>query len=103
MDNEEKIVECCEHGEQQATFVCQHIAQTIIDKKPRGFWSAENPENPRPDSWCSECEAKVQESNGEWNDESEAFASVKLMCGSCYDRAKEINFISHKHWWQIWK
>lgn len=103
MSGEDDFIECCEHGKQQATFVCQHIVQTLVDKKPRGFWSAEGSENSRPDSWCSECEAKVQETNGEWNDESETFADIKLMCGSCYDRAKEINFSQGKQWWKFWK
>ena len=92
MSNNEHVVECAEHGEQQATYVCQHIVQTLKDGKARGFWWADDPDNPRPDAWCSECEAKVQETNGEWNDESEAFAGVKLLCGACYDRAKQINF-----------
>ena len=91
MSEEEKYVECCEHGNQQATFVCQHIIATLEDGKPRGFWWAHDPENPRPDAWCSECESNVQKSNGEWNDENEAFAGIKLLCGACYDKAKEIN------------
>jgi hypothetical protein len=60
------------------------------------FWWADDPDNPRPDAWCSECEAKVQETNGEWCDESEAFAGVKLLCGACYDSAKEINLGPNK-------
>ncbi|MCG9748134.1 hypothetical protein [Shewanella sp. Isolate8] len=101
--DEEKYVECGTHGKQQATFVCQHIIQTLHDGKARGFWWANDPENPRPDAWCSECEVKVQETNGEWNDESEAFAGVKLLCGACYDRVKEINLGPNKQWWQFWK
>ena len=38
-----------------------------------------------------ECEAKVQETGGVWNDESETFAGVMLLCSSCYDLAKAIN------------
>lgn len=102
MNDEQKYVECSEHGKQQETFVCQHIIETLEDGKARGFWWANDPENPRPDAWCSECEKKVQASNGEWNDENEAFAGVKLLCGACYDRAKEINLSSSKKWWQFW-
>lgn len=86
-----KLIHCDEHGEQQATFVCQHILQTLKDGRPRGFWTSDNPENPRPDAWCAECETKVQETGGEWNDESEAFAGISLLCGACYDRAIAIN------------
>ena len=91
MSEEEYWVECSEHGKQQATYVCQHIVQGLKDNKPKGFWSSEeSPDNLRPDSWCSECEAMVSRI-GEWNDESEAFAGVTLLCGSCYDRAKSMN------------
>lgn len=100
MDEENKMVECNEHGVQQATFVCQHVIQSLRDNIPRGFWSAEeSPENPRPDSWCTECEELVN-SVGEWNDETEAFAGVTLLCGACYDRAKEMNAGQKKKWWQ---
>ena len=86
-----KLVECGEHGTQQATYVCQHVVQTLRDGKARGFWWAEDPDNPRPDAWCSECEARVQQSGGEWNTENEALARVTLLCGACYDQAKAIN------------
>ena len=88
---EQQIVECAEHGDQQATYVCQHIIQTLKDGIPRGFWTSDDQENPRPDAWCSDCEEVVQEKNGEWDDESEEFAGVTLLCGACYDRAIEIN------------
>lgn len=102
MSNDDKHVECCQHGQQQATYVCQHIIQTLRDGKPRGFFSSEeSPENPRPDSWCGECEDLVNRI-GEWNDESESFAGVSLLCGACYDRAKELNAKSEKKWWQLW-
>lgn len=101
MIDEERYVECCEHGKQPATFVCQHIVQSLRDGKSRGFWSSEeSPDNPRPDSWCSECEEVVNRV-GEWNDESEAFAGVKLLCGACYDRAKAMNSRENKKWWQV--
>lgn len=103
MSDEGHYVECCEHGKQQATYVCQHIVQSLRDGKPRGFWSSEESlENPRPDSWCSACEDVVNRA-GEWNDESEAFAGVKLLCGACYDRAKLMNPVNRKWWWQFWK
>lgn len=40
---------------------------------------------------CTACEEKVNSLGEEWNDESEAFAGVTLLCGTCYDRAKELN------------
>lgn len=102
MDPDEHYIECDLHGKQQTTYVCQHIVQTLQDSQPRGFWSAdESPENPRPDSWCNECEDLVNKT-GDWNDESEAFANVKILCGACYDRAREMNRAQKKKWWQFW-
>ena len=91
MNNSSNLIQCAEHGDQEATCVCQHIVKTLEDGQPRGFWWANDPGIPRPDAWCSECEAKVQDTGGEWNDENEAFAGVKLMCGACYDKVKEVN------------
>ena len=103
MSENQQYVECCEHGRQQATYVCQHVAQSLTDNQPRGFWwSDDSPENPRPDAWCGECEALVNKL-GAWNDESESFAGVKLICGACYDRAKELNLGKQKKWWELWK
>ena len=96
-----KYIECCKHGKQQATYVCQHIVQSLEDEKPRGFWcSNESPDNPRPDAWCNECEAIVNDAGG-WNDETELFAGVKLLCGACYDKAKHLNDHKNKKWWNI--
>ena len=102
MTEDHRIVECSEHGEQQATFVCQHVVQTLRDGVLRGFYSAEeSPDNSRPDSWCSECEDLVNRL-GEWNDESEAFAHVTVICGCCYDQAKTMNAVHKKKWWRLW-
>lgn len=103
MSDEEHYVECFKHGKQQATYVCQHIVQSLRDGQPKGFWSSgESPDNPRPDSWCSACEEVVNRV-GEWNDESESFAGVSLLCGACYDLAKEMNLQNQKKWWEFWK
>jgi hypothetical protein len=85
-------VECPKHGEQDSTFVCRHIVSSLRTGSPVGFiQSVENPEDPRPDAWCSECEKVRIEEGGEWNDQSEAFAGVTLLCGACYDEARELN------------
>ena len=90
-ESDELYVECGDHGQQQATYVCRHIAQSLIDHKPTGFLAAEqSADNLRPDAWCSACEEMVNRT-GEWDEESEAFAGVKLLCGACYDDAKLMN------------
>jgi len=84
-------VNCSEHGEQQETFVCQHICRGLEKSVPYGFWWAEDIENPRPDAWCTMCNELVTKSVGEWTDEILAIAQIKLLCGACYDEAKAMN------------
>lgn len=100
-DVRDNFVECDEHGLQQATFVCQHIILGLREDKPYGFWWSSDSNNPRPDAWCTACDEYLASSGGEWNDKTEAFAGVTLLCGSCYDRAREMN-VRHK-WWQFWR
>lgn len=92
MTTETHYMECSEHGQQEETFVCQHIVQSLEDRQAIGFhWSSESNES-RPDAWCHECNDKVRETNWEWTEENLEFANIRLLCGICYDRAKEINF-----------
>ena len=102
MSDEIKYIECCEHGKQQETFVCQHTVQSLRDHEPRGFWwSSENPDNPRPDARCSKCEDLVNQT-GTWEGKAEKFAGIKILCGACYDNAKKLNFPGVKPWWRFW-
>lgn len=102
MINKIEYIECCEHGKQQETFVCQHTLASLQDGNPRGFWwSVEQPENLRPDAWCTECEELVNKT-GEWEGEAEEFANIKILCGVCYDNAKLLNFPNKKSWWCFW-
>lgn len=84
-------VNCCIHGQQEETFVCQHLVESLSTGEKVGFYSAFEP---RGDAWCSMCETvRVKEGgkSGDWNDKSEAFADIKLLCGSCYDQIRELN------------
>ena len=89
MDPRAGVVECATHGDQQATFVCRHIVEGVKKRASNGFWTSHEPGNPRPDAWCTGCEARVQATGGEWTDASEAFAGVTLLCGGCYDDARQ--------------
>ena len=55
-----------------------------------GFRCADDEEGPRPDAWCDACD-RALEQEGEWNDRSEAFAGVTLLCAGCYDEARRRN------------
>ena len=81
-------VECCDHGRQQATFVCQHLLESVRTGAPVGFHCAREDE-PRSDAWCDACEA-VRQAEGGWNDRSESVAGISLLCGACYDRARKL-------------
>jgi hypothetical protein len=83
-------IQCHVHGEQQETFVCQHLVEALETGKNVGFyWAGE----PRGDAWCSACEAaRIREggATGEWNVRSEKMLGVKILCGACYDRVRDL-------------
>jgi len=85
------VVHCGEHGDSEETFVCSHLAKSLHTPEPLGFFFASTP---RGDAWCSVCEkVRIAEGgpNGDWNDRSEAFAKITLICGGCYDKIRIIN------------
>lgn len=88
----DKKIECGNHGFQEAAFVCMHLLRNGKEK-PVGFYQAEVDPNNREwgdlNAWCKECE-DVLEREGEWNDESEAFANIHLVCGECFEEMKKI-------------
>lgn len=89
----QKKVECDQHGHSRPAFVCQHLDC----KTARGFHEAfdtfkgmELEEDDDFQAWCDECE-KVRIEYGEWNEESESFAQIQLICENCYFELKEFN------------
>jgi hypothetical protein len=91
MSEFDKKVECGKHGSSAATFVCQHLASG----EKLGFnvgYDPEFPDDLYPDAWCNECE-KMLESEGEWNEVSEKYADIKLLCSQCYEDLREKNWV----------
>jgi uncharacterized protein DUF6882 len=83
-------IECAEHGRRDATYVCQHL----VSGTDSGFHCGHNDADPDrlwPDAWCDACE-DVRASEDGWNDRSEAFAGIQLLCDGCYQRARERNW-----------
>ncbi|KQT29579.1 hypothetical protein ASG22_19850 [Chryseobacterium sp. Leaf405] len=77
----------------RAAFVCQHLNL----EQYKGFGEAfdtyrgmQLDEDDDFQAWCSECEKVRLQSNG-WNDESEEFAKIKLICEDCYFELKSLN------------
>ncbi len=84
-----KKVACVNHGESCATFVCQHLADRNLSNI--GFNQAYSETDERPDAWCDQCNKIYLEEGEEWNDRSEGFAKIKLMCSGCYDDSMRRN------------
>jgi hypothetical protein len=86
-----KYIECETHGTSHVAFICQHLNKD----KYTGFHEAfeSNPlSQPIDDyqAWCDECEtARLKE--GGWNEVSENFAKIKLVCNQCYFEIKRKN------------
>lgn len=91
MSNHDSKIACDTHGNSNATFICQHLARG----DGLGFNLGYDPDNPDelcPDAWCDKCE-EVLDAEGEWNDKSEAFADIKVMCEHCYEEIRDRNWI----------
>jgi hypothetical protein len=86
-----KMIACAEHGSQPETFVCDHILQTLRDRRPRGFIFDPDSDQEYPDAWCRECDEMLHASGGEWTDELGTAAHVRLLCARCYLAAKALN------------
>lgn len=84
--------QCATHGTQPQTLICQHIADGLFRRKRVGFfWSVEDPANPGPDAWCSACNERVRTTGGEWVGEALEHLEPKVLCGACYDLAKQFH------------
>lgn len=80
-------VVCNVHGATAPAYVCRHL----VTGKDRGFIAAVGSESERPDAWCSECEQVRIAEGGEWNERSEGFAGISVICAVCYDAARKRN------------
>jgi hypothetical protein len=88
-------VHCEQHGASGPAFVCRHARHG----SGLGFFVANfpNPDDPVvgdfegcPMGWCEQCEQKRLECGG-WNDESEAFSGVTLVCVRCFEKICQRN------------
>jgi hypothetical protein len=94
----DKYIKCGKHEYKRRAFVCQHlIANKTVVGFEESFDTYEDMELDDEDdfaAWCNRCEIERQKEDG-WNDTSEAFASIKLVCEGCYFEMKELN-LGHK-------
>ena len=91
----EPQVHCQRHGTTRPAFVCSHAR----DGSALGFYvaSTPSPEDHADDPFddclnggCEECESKRLECGG-WNDESERFCGVTLVCTVCFEEIRHRN------------
>src|SRR5690242_14836918 len=91
MPPNDRTVHCGQHGDRCPTFVCKHL----VRGSSLGFFMP-NREPVSPDesderaAWCADCE-RVRQEQGGWNDVSEAFAGVTMICDLCFEAARARN------------
>lgn len=84
--NKDSKVDCGEHGLVSPAFVCRHL----VNWTGTGFNVPDDPPDPDlpfKNAWCDECD-KLLMSVGEWNDETEAFADITMICENCYEKRR---------------
>jgi len=89
----DKYMQCEAHEYRRIAFVCKHLNHDTKVGFEEAFETFENMELSDEDdfqAWCDECEA-VRQKEGEWNDNSMAFAGIKVVCEKCYFEMKELN------------
>lgn len=80
-----KPVQCQRHGAGKATFGCRHF----IDGTALLDFTANDSSNPWPDIWCEKCEGIRIHEGGAWNDSSEEFAGIGVLCHRCYEERRK--------------
>ncbi|MET1078799.1 MAG: hypothetical protein ABWY06_12340 [Pseudomonas sp.] len=80
---DKRKVSCGTHGEVLPAIVCCHLV--AASEQVLGFNEPEaDPEDPDDlQGWCDACNAFLEAQDG-WNDKSEAFADLKIVCEFCF-------------------
>lgn len=82
-------IQCERHGNTEAAFVCRHVVEGLLRRERVGFfWSQEDPDNPHPDAWCSDCDERLKKTGGEWIGEALERLQATMLCAHCYEAAK---------------
>ena len=92
-EHSKQLVDCGSHGLRRPAFVCQHLDKQSRKGFNEAFETWENMELNNEDdfqAWCDECEKIRIKYNG-WNEESEKYAKIVLICENCYFELKRIN------------
>ncbi|NRP13481.1 hypothetical protein XMD517_002266 [Aliiroseovarius sp. xm-d-517] len=87
---EEKTVHCNLHGPSNPAYACSHSLTSLHDGRKRGLVFVRD-EDGQYNGWCEECDKFLMNHGEEWNDETEAFAKIGLLCEFCFERLIEMN------------
>src|SRR6266550_252340 len=84
MSTDQPLIQCAQHGEAHATYVCIHLVADPVQE-----WFADYPseDNFWPDSWCAQCNLEFLKEGG-WNERNEDKLAIKLACSHCYEKAR---------------
>ena len=74
------------HGPQKAAYACGHVVASLRDGVARGLFYARDPDGCF-NGWCKDCDDRLEAAGGEWNDETEAAASIQLLFDRCFHDA----------------
>jgi len=86
----QQLVECATHGQTRASYVCHHLLQSRQDGSMRPVnWVRDEDEH--VNAWCDECEEYLQSHGAEWNDKTESFAKIRMICENCFETLKATN------------
>jgi hypothetical protein len=92
--SQSSVVECDRHGQRPKAYVCDHLLHGV----KQGFVTSGNqPENPYPDAWCLACDRIRLAHGGDWNNESEALITIRVVCGDCYEEIRDRNLPGTEH------
>lgn len=87
-----RTLTCPTHGVSGPAFVCRHLLD--VSGAPCGFFEPDTLEDPgEPQAWCQACD-QVLKQEGEWNDTSEEFAGVSLVCAGCFEKMRTHHGVS---------
>ena len=85
-----KAVQCRRHGETRPAYACAHSLASLKDGDARGLNYVRD-EDGFYNGWCSECDRFLLAHGGAWNDETEGFAQIRLLCEGCFDQLIAMN------------
>lgn len=95
MTDSEQVVECGTHGRSAPAYVCSHLVEGLRGRDIRSIGFHEGEAQSAEDAegecgWCQACE-DVRAAEGGWNDRSEGYAQITLICSGCFEEIRQLS------------